>query len=144
MNKAPPELRQLILSMGKVAFEGLQKKQMYFTEEELEEAGLATDALELGFLTKAESSAFQEEYEFTFSHLTLQEFFSALYVTSQVLKTGADLPTLLQKANLEDGHLSLFWVFVAGLLSGDLVEDLLNTICQRMKEPSARLFSGVT
>ena len=136
VNKAPPELRELILSMGKVAFEGLQKKQMYFTEEELEEAGLATEALELGFLTKAESSAFQEVDEFTFSHLTLQEFLSALYVISEVLKTGADLPALLQKASLEGDHLSLFWVFVAGLLSGDLVEDLLNTICQGMEKPT--------
>ena len=140
VSKAPPELRELLLRLGKVAFEGLQKKQMYFTAEELEEAGLATEALELGFLTQAENGAFLEPADaFIFFHLTLQEFLSALYVTSHVLKTREDLAMLLRKARLHDGHLSLFWVFVAGLLSGDLVKELLNAICLSIEEPTSML-----
>ena len=128
ISKAPPELRELILSLGKVAYEGLQKKQMYFTQGELENAGLPTDALQLGLLMKQETAAIFKEDEFAFSHLTLQEFLSAFYMSGEVLQTRADVAKLLENVSLLDGHLSTFWVFLAGLLRADMVEDLLQAL----------------
>ena len=133
MSKAPPKLTELILGLGKVAYDGLQKKQMYFTEGELEEAGLPSEALQLGLLTKSESTDIFQEDKFAFWHLTLQEFLSAFYVSGEVLKTSADVAKLLEKVSLLDGHLSTFWVFLAGLLRADMVEDFLRRLSKEIR-----------
>ena len=138
MSKAPPKLRELILGLGKVAYDGLQKKQMYFTEGKLEEAGLPSEALQLGLLTKSESTDIFQEDKFAFWHLTLQEFLSAFYVSAEVLKTSADVAKLLEKVRLLDGHLSTFWVFLAGLLRADTVEDLLQRLSKLVETASVR------
>ena len=136
MSKAPPRLRELILGLGKVAYDGLQKKQMYFTEGELEEAGLPSEALQLGLLTKSESTDIFQEDKFAFPHLTLQEFLSAFFVSCEVLKTSADVAKLLEKVRLLDGHLSTFWVFLAGLLRVDMMEDLLQRLSKLVETPN--------
>ena len=136
MSKAPTRLRELILGLGKVAYDSLQKKQMYFTEGELEEAGLPSEALQLGLLTKSESTNIFQEDKFAFSHLTLQEFLSAFFVSGEVLKTSADVAELLEKVRLLDGHLSTFWVFLAGLLRADMVEDLLQRLSKLVEIPN--------
>ena len=86
---APTGLKELVIGLGKVAFEGLQKKQLYFTDIELIKAGMPLEALELGLLVKSESTNFWKQDEYTFSHLTVQEFLAALYVSSEVLQTDA-------------------------------------------------------
>ena len=123
---APASLRKLVIGLGKVAFEGLQKKQLNFTNIELVKAGMPLEALELGLLTKSESTNFWKRDEYTFSHLTVQEFLAAVYVASEVLQTGTDVAKLLEKVNFFDAHLATFWVFVAGLLDDDLVEGFLD------------------
>ena len=125
---APPCLRELIIGLGKVAFHGLQKKQLYFTDVELKEAGMPAEALKLGLLTKSESTNFLKRDEYTFSHLTLQEFLAALYVSREFLQTGADMDKLLRTVSLDDGHLTTFWVFLAGLLEESFVELLLQLL----------------
>ena len=123
---APVSLRKLVTGLGKVAFEGLQKKQLYFTDVELVKAGMPLEALELGLLTKLESTNFWKRDEYTFSHLTVQEFLAAVYVSSKVLQTDTGVSKLLEKVRFGDGHLTTFWVFVAGLLDNDLVEVFLD------------------
>ena len=125
-------MRKIVIGLGSVAFEGLKKKHLYFTDVELKEAGMPAASLELGLLTKAESASFRKRDEYTFSHLTLQEFLAALYVSTKVLKTNADMAKLLQEVDFGDGHLSTFWVFLAGLLHGGMVEILLHAMCDRL------------
>ena len=122
---APASLTELVIGLGKVAFQGLQKKQLYFTDVELVKAGMPLEALKLGLLVKSESTNFWKRDEYTFSHLTVQEFLAALYVSSEVLQTNADLVKLLENISFGDGHLTTFWIFLAGLLEGSLVEALL-------------------
>ena len=131
---APASLKELVIGLGKVAFQGLQKKQLYFTDVELIKAGMPLEALELGLLVKSESTNFWKLSEYTFSHLTLQEFLAALYVSSKVLQTGADMAKLLENGSFGDGHLATFWIFVAGLLEGSLVEVLLAQVLSIMPE----------
>ena len=122
---APASLKELVIGLGKVAFQGLQKKQLYFTDVELVKAGMPLEALELGLLVKSESTNFWKQGEYTFSHLTVQEFLAALYVSNQLLKTTADVAKLVENVRFYDGHLTTFWIFLAGLLEGSLVEALL-------------------
>ena len=125
---APASLREMVIRLGKVAFEGLKEKQLYFTDVELKKAGMPAAALELGLLTKSESTKFWKRDEYAFSHLTLQEFMAALYVSSEVLQTDADMAKLLETVRFEDGHLSTFWVFLAGVLRGGILEVFLRAM----------------
>ena len=122
---APANLREMVIGLGKVAFQGLKEKQLYFTDVELKKAGMPDAALELGLLTKSESTKFWKRDEYAFSHLTLQEFMATLYVSSEVLQTDADMAKLLEMVHFEDGHLSTFWVFLAGVLRLGILEAFL-------------------
>ena len=117
----PDKLGAPLLELGKMAFDGLRKKQMYFTDAELDEAGVSQNALELGLLAKLECTDFQQSEQYAFSHLTLQEFLAAFYTSSEVLRTDTDIDDLLKLVRFEDGHLSTFWVFLSGL-KGAMVE----------------------
>ena len=123
---APASLEELVIGLRKVAFQGLQKKQLYFTDVELFKAGMSLESLELGLLVKTESTNFWKLDEYTFSHLTVQEFLAALYVSNEVLQTDADTAAkLLEDISFGDGHLTTFWIFLAGLLEGSSVEKIL-------------------
>ena len=122
----PASMRKLVIGLGKVAFQGLQKKQLYFTDVELKKAGMPAEALELGLLMKSESTVFWKPDEYAFSHLTVQEFLAAVYVSSEVLQTAANVAKLLEEVRFDDGHLTTFWVFLAGLLDGTMCEVLLD------------------
>ena len=122
---APASLKKLVIGLGKVAFQGLQKKQLYFTDVELIKARMPLEALELGLLVKSESTNFWKRDEYTFSHLIVQEFLAALYVSREVLQTDADMGKLGENVSFGDGHLMTFWIFLAGLLEGSLVEEVL-------------------
>ena len=74
LTDTPASLKELVIGLGKVAFNGLQKKQLYFTDVELVKAGMPLEALELGLLVKSASTNFWKRDEYTFSHLTVQEF----------------------------------------------------------------------
>ena len=129
---APASLREMVIRLGKVAFKGLKEKQLYFTDVELKKAGMPTAALELGLLTKSESTKFWKRDEYAFSHLTLQEFMAALYVSSEVLQTDADMAKLLETVRFKDGHLSTLWVFLAGVLRGDILEAFLRAMSDQL------------
>ena len=130
---APASLRKMVIGLGKVAFEGLKEKQLYFTDVELKKAGMPAAALELGLLTKSESTKFWKRDEYAFSHLTLQEFMAALYVSSEVLQTDADMAKLLKTIRFDDGHLSTFWVFLAGVLRGGILEAFLRAMSDQLE-----------
>ena len=128
---APARLREMVIGLGKVAFEGLKKKQLFFTDVELKNAGMPAAARELGLLAESESTDFWKRDEYAFSHLTIQEFLAALHVSSEILQTDADVAKLLETVHFDDGHLSTFWVFVAGLLRGGMLKAFLRAVCTR-------------
>ncbi|KAL0963924.1 hypothetical protein UPYG_G00315410 [Umbra pygmaea] len=133
----------MILTLGKLAFQQLQKGNLIFYEEDLKECGIdVRDAsVYSGVCTQVfrqESWLFQKKI-FCFVHLSIQEFLAALYVfhmftnnkvnlmaeqesTTNEPKTSTEISaTILYKSAVdkallsENGHLDLFLRFLLGL-----------------------------
>ncbi|CAK6980380.1 NACHT%2C LRR and PYD domains-containing protein 3-like [Scomber scombrus] len=139
---SPQELteadRNLLLKLGRLAFEQLEKGNIMFYQEDLEQCGLdVTEASVLsGVCTqifKRESVIFQKTV-YSFVHLSVQEFLAAVYMyhcyTSRKTKVLKDflgenysyssLDDFLKRAmekslRSENGHLDLFVRFLHGL-----------------------------
>ncbi|XP_075937319.1 NLR family CARD domain-containing protein 3-like isoform X2 [Anarhichas minor] len=138
---SPQELteadREVLLKLGRLAFEHLEKGNIMFYQEDLEQCGLdVTEASVFsGVCTeifKRESVIFGETV-YCFVHLSVQEFLAAVYIfhcftnrKTEVLKDFMgrdDYPTLeafLRRAmekslESENGHLDLFVRFLHGL-----------------------------
>eukprot|EP00067_Danio_rerio_P004176 NP_001038341.1 protein NLRC3-like [Danio rerio] len=131
----------IVLKLGKLAFKQLQKGNLIFYKEELEECGLDVEQAFLfsGLCTRM----FQEEKEvsdakvYSFVHLSVQEFLAALYVfytykikkANPFLDSWKKLTWILSKRSLlklhkaavektlqsKNGHLDLFLRFLLGL-----------------------------
>ncbi|KAJ4923557.1 hypothetical protein JOQ06_004095, partial [Pogonophryne albipinna] len=139
-----PETRKMLESLGKLAFEQLQKGNLIFYESDLTECGI--DITEASVYSGVFTQVFREESElykdtvFCFVHLSIQEFLAALHVhltfinsgvnllaeestTSWLLKVFRPQPTLtrlyqsaVDKAlQSPNGHLDLFLRFLLGL-----------------------------
>ncbi|XP_070784036.1 protein NLRC3-like [Enoplosus armatus] len=135
---SPQELteadREVLLKLGRLAFEHLEKGNIMFYQEDLEQCGLdVTEALVYtGVCTeifKRECVIFQKTV-YCFVHLSIQEFVAAVYVfhcytnrNTEVLEAflgKTSLDVLLKRAmekSLEskNGHLDLFVRFLHGL-----------------------------
>ncbi|XP_056133141.1 NLR family CARD domain-containing protein 3-like [Lampris incognitus] len=132
------ENREMIESLGKLAFEQLEKGNLIFYETDLTECGIDIRAASVysGVFTqifKEERGLYQEKV-FCFVHLSIQEFLAALYVFLSFINTGVNLlsetssiprqssePDLYQRAvdkalQSQNGHLDLFLRFLLGLL----------------------------
>uniref|UniRef100_A0A665TBX3 NACHT domain-containing protein n=1 Tax=Echeneis naucrates TaxID=173247 RepID=A0A665TBX3_ECHNA len=139
-----PETRKMIESLGKVAFEQLQKGNLIFYESDLTECGIDIRAASVysGVLTqifKEETGLYQDKV-FCFVHLSVQEFLAALHVhltfinsgvslisekqtrtqRSKLVRAGSKRTRLYQSAVDEalqspHGHLDLFLRFLLGL-----------------------------
>uniref|UniRef100_A0A8C4GIC2 NACHT domain-containing protein n=1 Tax=Dicentrarchus labrax TaxID=13489 RepID=A0A8C4GIC2_DICLA len=110
-----PESRKMIKSLGKLAFEQLQKGNLIFYESDLTECGIDVRAASVysGVFTqifKEESGLYQDKV-FCFVHLSVQEFLAALHVHLTFISSGVNL-LALQSPN---GHLDLFLRFLLGL-----------------------------
>ncbi|XP_044185789.1 NLR family CARD domain-containing protein 3-like [Thunnus albacares] len=139
-----PESRKMIESLGKLAFEQLQKGNLIFYESDLTECGINIRAASVysGVFTqvfKEERGLYQDKV-FCFIHLSVQEFLAALHVhltfinsgvnllaeeqtttqLSKVLKDNPKLKNLYESAvdkalQSPNGHLDLFLRFLLGL-----------------------------
>ncbi|XP_033182538.1 protein NLRC3-like, partial [Anabas testudineus] len=134
-----PESRKMIESLGKLAFEQLQKGNLIFYESDLTECGIDIRAASVysGVFTqifKEERGLYQDKV-FCFVHLSVQEFLAALHVHLTFINSGVNLlseqqsksmlsiPELkllhqsaVDKAVLSpNGHLDLFLRFLLGL-----------------------------
>ncbi|XP_072249856.1 protein NLRC3-like [Leuresthes tenuis] len=90
-----PETRKMIESLGKLAFEQLQKGNLIFYESDLKESGInITEAsVYSGVFTQIfqEESGLHQNKVFCFVHLTVQEFLAALHVHLTFINTGVNL-----------------------------------------------------
>ncbi|CAL8277537.1 unnamed protein product [Gadus morhua 'NCC'] len=131
------ESREIIVSLGKLAFNQLEKGNLVFYEADLAECDIDIRAASVysGVFTqifKEETGLYQDKV-FCFVHLSIQEFLAALYVFWSFINTGVNLLTEEQPTSGEDklnlfyqsavdkalqsekGHLDLFLRFLLGL-----------------------------
>ncbi|KAL4009082.1 hypothetical protein ACER0C_002934 [Sarotherodon galilaeus] len=136
-----PESRKMIESLGKLAFDQLQKGNLIFYESDLTECGIDIRAASVysGVFTqifKEERGLYQDKV-FCFIHLSVQEFLAALHVHLTFINSGKNLleqkqttskrfSFLSKKESLHqsavnkalqspNGHLDLFFRFLLGL-----------------------------
>ncbi|XP_053490963.1 NLR family CARD domain-containing protein 3-like [Ictalurus furcatus] len=135
----PQQTRESILTLGKLAFQQLEKGNLIFYEEDLRECGI--DVREVSVYSGVCTQIFREEFGlhlgkvFSFVHLSVQEFLAALYAFLSFISRNVteqqttDLSDLLNKTNMSDllrsavdkallsenGHLDLFLRFLLGL-----------------------------
>ncbi|KAM6944493.1 protein NLRC3-like [Lycodopsis pacificus] len=139
-----PESRKMIESLGKLAFDQLQKGNLIFYESDLTECGIDIRAASVysGVFTQVfrEERGLYQDTVFCFVHLSVQEFLAALHVHLTFINSGVNLlseePTtswlsevsrdkpelthLYQSAvdkalQSPTGHLDLFLRFLLGL-----------------------------
>uniref|UniRef100_I3JK44 NACHT domain-containing protein n=1 Tax=Oreochromis niloticus TaxID=8128 RepID=I3JK44_ORENI len=138
-----PESRKMMESLGKLAFDQLQKGNLIFYEPDLTECGIDIRAASVysGVFTqifKEERGLYQDKV-FCFIHLSVQEFLAALHVHLTFINSGLNLleeqqttsmwSKLFDKPKLQslqqsavnkalqspNGHLDLFLRFLLGL-----------------------------
>uniref|UniRef100_A0AAZ1XQI1 NACHT domain-containing protein n=1 Tax=Oreochromis aureus TaxID=47969 RepID=A0AAZ1XQI1_OREAU len=138
-----PESRKMMESLGKLAFDQLQKGNLIFYESDLTECGIDIRAASVysGVFTqifKEERGLYQDKV-FCFIHLSVQEFLAALHVHLTFINSGKNLLEdkqttstwfkLFDKLKLQslhqsavnkalqspNGHLDLFLRFLLGL-----------------------------
>uniref|UniRef100_A0A669DPI5 B30.2/SPRY domain-containing protein n=1 Tax=Oreochromis niloticus TaxID=8128 RepID=A0A669DPI5_ORENI len=138
-----PESRKMMESLGKLAFDQLQKGNLIFYESDLTECGIDIRAASVysGVFTqifKEERGLYQDKV-FCFVHLSVQEFLAALHVHLTFINSGLNLleeqmsskwskffknkkslkslyHTAVNKAlQSPNGHLDLFLRFLLGL-----------------------------
>ncbi|XP_067454372.1 protein NLRC3-like [Thunnus thynnus] len=94
-----PKSREMIESLGKLAFEQLQKGNLIFYESDLTECGIDIKAASVysGMFTQVfkEERGLYQDTVFCFIHLSVQEFLAALHVHLTFIKSGVNL--LLKK-----------------------------------------------
>ncbi|XP_051980633.1 NACHT, LRR and PYD domains-containing protein 5-like isoform X3 [Xyrauchen texanus] len=126
------QARKRILSLGKLAFQQLEKGNLIFYEEDLRECGI--DVREASVYSGVCTQIFREEFGlhlgkvFSFVHLSIQEFLAALhaFLSFNQQKSGlfskfrSSMSDLLKSEvdkalQSENGHLDLFIRFLLGL-----------------------------
>ncbi|XP_034556603.1 NLR family CARD domain-containing protein 3-like, partial [Notolabrus celidotus] len=138
-----PESREMIQSLGKLAFDQLQKGNLIFYESDLTECGIKIKEASVysGVFTQIfrEERGLYQDQVFCFIHLSVQEFLAALHVHLIFTNSGLNLmeeePTFRisricggkpelnrlhqsavdQASQSPNGHLDLFLRFLLGL-----------------------------
>ncbi|XP_055013528.1 protein NLRC3-like isoform X2 [Boleophthalmus pectinirostris] len=90
-----PETREMVKSLGKLAFEQLQKGNLIFYESDLSECGLdaAVASVYSGVFTQVfrEEPGLYQDKVYCFIHLSVQEFLAALHVHQTFYSSGENL-----------------------------------------------------
>ncbi|XP_051798421.1 NACHT, LRR and PYD domains-containing protein 3-like isoform X6 [Acanthochromis polyacanthus] len=133
-----PDSRRMIESLGKLAFNQLQRGNLIFYESDLTECGIDVEAASVysGVFTQIfrEERGLYQDKVFCFVHLSVQEFLAALHVHQTFINCGINLleeeqqttsnksdPTVFYQRAVDEslkspnGHLDLFLRFLLGL-----------------------------
>ncbi|XP_048859840.1 NACHT, LRR and PYD domains-containing protein 3-like [Brienomyrus brachyistius] len=127
--------KEFLLKLGKLAFDNLEKGHLIFYEQDLTRNGI--DVTETSVYSGVCTEVFKEEYGlyqekvYCFVHLSIQEYFAALYMflsnsSADLLKTAVD-----QALESKNGHLDLYLRFLLGLST-----DSSKTLLQRLLGPT--------
>uniref|UniRef100_A0A8C5N791 NACHT domain-containing protein n=2 Tax=Gouania willdenowi TaxID=441366 RepID=A0A8C5N791_GOUWI len=124
-----PQSREMMESLGKLAFEQLQKGKLIFYESDLTECGMDLRAASVcsGVFTQVfreESSLYQDKV-FTFIHLSLQEFLAALHVHQTFISSKVNL--LEHQPLKKNSWMSLFKRTTLNLLHQCAVDEALQS-----------------
>ncbi|XP_073700344.1 NLR family CARD domain-containing protein 3-like [Garra rufa] len=162
----PDQARKTILSLGKLAFEQLEKGNLIFYEEDLKECGIKVREVSVysGVCTQIfrEESGLQLGKVYSFVHLSIQEFLAALFKLLSVSEQNTGMKNMFRSrssdhmfmASLlkeevdkalqsENGHWDLFLRFLLGLSlesNQTLLQGLLRktvSSCQSNQETAA-------
>ncbi|XP_031732078.1 NACHT, LRR and PYD domains-containing protein 12-like isoform X1 [Anarrhichthys ocellatus] len=138
------ETSKMIVSLGKLAFEQLQKGNLIFYEADLKECGIDIKAASVysSVLTQIfkEDRGLNQDKRFCFVHLSFQEFLAALHVIVSFVNSGVNVLSEEQSTSPQsalitghssvnqlfqsavnkalqspNGHLDLFLCFLVGL-----------------------------
>ncbi|XP_035981787.1 protein NLRC3-like [Fundulus heteroclitus] len=131
-----PESRKMIESLGKLAFDQLQKGNLIFYESDLKECGIDIRAASVysGVFTQIfiEERGLYQDKVFCFVHLSVQEFLAAFHVHLTFIASGVNLMEETEKVSKKsepkslhqtavdqalqspNGHLDLFLRFLLG------------------------------
>ncbi|XP_055085679.1 NLR family CARD domain-containing protein 3-like [Periophthalmus magnuspinnatus] len=124
-----PETRKMVESLGKLAFEQLQKGNLIFYEIDLSECGLDAAAASVysGVFTQVfrEEPGLYQDKVYCFIHLSVQEFLAALHVHQTFINTGINL--LVEKKNS------------SRTTSGKLVQFYQTAVDQALQSPNGHL-----
>ncbi|XP_051794013.1 NLR family CARD domain-containing protein 3-like [Acanthochromis polyacanthus] len=140
-----PDSRRMIESLGKLAFNQLQRGNLIFYESDLTECGINLEAASVysGVFTQIfiEERGLYQDKVFCFVHLSVQEFLAALHVHQTFITSGINLleeeqqttswwsemfrekpdPSIFYQRAVDEalqspnGHLDLFLRFLLGL-----------------------------
>uniref|UniRef100_A0A7N6BLI6 NACHT domain-containing protein n=1 Tax=Anabas testudineus TaxID=64144 RepID=A0A7N6BLI6_ANATE len=161
-----PESRKMMESLGKLAFEQLQKGNLIFYESDLTECGIDIRAASVysGVFTQIfrEERGLYQDKVFCFVHLSVQEFLAALHVHLTFINSGVNLLSeglstslrpkqfrpelkLLHQSAVDkaiespNGHLDFLIRFLLGLsLNSKTINKTVKYIKMKIKEtPSA-------
>ncbi|XP_056224686.1 NACHT, LRR and PYD domains-containing protein 3-like isoform X1 [Seriola aureovittata] len=142
--------REFLLKLGKLAFVHLQKNNLIFYEEDLENCGIDINeaSIHSGFCTTVlrEEEIFSQRRVFSFVHLTIQEFFAALYVYDCFTnKNTTELSNFLDVKDKEHTLLDLLKMTVEKVLekkNGHLVY-FLRMLFGLVVETNRRVLQGL-
>ena len=146
----PVRFRQNALELGRFAFRMLVEQRLVFNVDDLVRCGVSDEAQLLGFLVACESDVSDDgsvsERQWRFSHLTLQEYFAALFVALSSHMFPGKVVCLVEVLGPRSGHLSTFWQLLAGHLDHDCVNSLLHAIleveqCSKSEDVESMLLS---
>ncbi|XP_044225372.1 NLR family CARD domain-containing protein 3-like [Thunnus albacares] len=127
-----PESKKMIASLGKLAFEQLQKGNLIFYESDLTECGIDIRAASVysGVFTqvfKEERGLYQDKV-FCFVHLSIQEFLAALHVHLTYIKSGVNLLAEEQTTS-----------WLSEVLSGKSTRFYQSAVDKALKSPNGHL-----
>ena len=133
-DKFPEELKQMLNSLGEIAFKGIEEGRLLFEPSEvsgLEDCGLLHKLPDL----KPKALGDPPKSQFCFTHLTVQEFFAAKHLVDTKCKTEKTIERFVRK-NISDGTWQVVLQFVAGLLksSSDIFIKLLPELTKKRTE----------
>uniref|UniRef100_UPI003AAA53AC NLR family CARD domain-containing protein 3-like isoform X1 n=1 Tax=Centroberyx gerrardi TaxID=166262 RepID=UPI003AAA53AC len=150
--------KDILLKLGKLAFENLVEKKFMFSEEDLSKVGIDVNeaAIHTGVFTEIvrKEAVFYQRTVYLFIHLSVQEFLAALYVfhgytagsideyfhcvkssddTARYPQMHEFLKAAVDKAlESNDGHLDMFLRFIHGL-SLESVQMLLRGVLKQIQ-----------